>query len=133
MIVCVTGGRDFRDWDRMNRVLNSIHLKHRIELIVHGGASGADHLAHTWAKTQVPPVELRRFAADWKNSGHKAGPRRNTEMANWLLEEYRKMPENVQVLAFPTGGRGTEDMIAKCKLRQLPVTIYYDNNVSVVF
>ena len=94
-IVLVCGGRDYADKRRVYEVLDGWD----VELLIHGGASGADSIAAAWAMERE--VNCLRVPAKWKKHGRRAGPLRNREMA--------KMKPDV-VLAFP-GGRGTSDMI----------------------
>lgn len=104
MRVLVTGGRNYSDVQRVNAVLSQLHAKAGIDLIIQGGARGADELAFAWARSVgIPEVQ---FDADWENHGSFAGPMRNTRM----LQEGR--PD--VVIAFP-GGRGTADMVRKAR------------------
>lgn len=97
--VLVCGGRDFRDYDTLSRVLDGVWRKHEYLTIISGAASGADNLAAAWAKDRG--VDLREFPADWKAHGKAAGRLRNQQM----IDEGRPNA----VVAFP-GGRGTRDM-----------------------
>lgn len=103
MKVLVCGGRNYRDRQRVFAELLSLHLRIPITLVIHGGASGADGLAHSWAERFG--VQSKVFQAAWDKHGKAAGPIRNSQM---LLEN----PD--LVLAFP-GGRGTADMVNKAK------------------
>lgn len=102
--VLVCGGRDYRDGERVSAVLHKLHAAQGIDLIIEGGAKGADYLAHVWACMEGVPTE--RFEADWENQGSFAGPARNKRM----LDEGQ--PD--LVIAFP-GGRGTADMVRKAR------------------
>lgn len=72
-------------------------------VVLTGGARGADALAETWAKRNALPLEVRK--ADWKTHGEAAGPLRNTEL----------VAACTHVLAFPhaTKSRGTRDAMRK--------------------
>lgn len=102
--VIVCGGRDYQDGTRVSAVLHKLHSEAGIDLIIEGGAKGADYLAHVWACMAGVPTE--RFEADWENQGSFAGPARNKRM----LDEGK--PD--LVIAFP-GGRGTADMVRKAR------------------
>lgn len=104
MRVLVCGGRNYRDADRFGVVMNKLHDTAGIDLIIEGGAKGADELAEAWAR--LNRVEHVQFAADWENQGSFAGPARNARM----LSEGK--PD--LVIAFP-GGRGTADMCRKAR------------------
>lgn len=104
MRVIVCGGRDYSDGDRVSAVLHKLNVEAGIDLLIEGGAKGADYLAHVWACMAGVPTE--RFEADWENQGSFAGPARNTRM---LTEGQPDL-----VIAFP-GGRGTADMVRKAR------------------
>ena len=96
--VIVTGGRDYRDWEKVQKVLGLLD----IGLIVQGGATGADHLAAKYAA--LKQIFLIQVDADWIKHGRAAGPIRNAEM----LALY---PDAI-VVAFP-GGIGTANCVQK--------------------
>lgn len=102
IVVLVTGGREYKDQALVFKVLDLMHGKHGIKLIIEGGARGADHLARLWAKSRDVP--LRTFPADWKVHGKRAGPIRNGQM---LKEGHPDW-----VIAFE-GGSGTADMLSQ--------------------
>ncbi len=102
--VLVCGGRDYKNVRRVNQVLTAFHDRAGIEVIIQGGAKGADELAFGWARANG--VDEIQFDADWENQGSFAGPARNKRM----IEEGK--PD--LVIAFP-GGRGTADMIRKAR------------------
>jgi|SRR4029450_8550930 len=86
-VVIVTGSRDWSDAELLGRVL----AMHKPELVVQGGARGADALANEWAhKASVYCVTI---PADWDRWGKNAGAKRNIEM----LERY----PGALVIAFP--------------------------------
>lgn len=110
MIVVVTGGRDFGDFERVYRSLDYVHGWNPISLLVNGAATGADNLSAWWAYYRgIPRIDC---PADWKKHGKAAGPIRNSLM----LEEYRPQ----LVVAFP-GGRGTQNMRAQAIERGIPI------------
>ena len=92
----VTGGRDYDDWDTIQEVLNF----HQPDVVIQGGASGADKLAKYWA--ELNQKGFITVIADWQKHGRAAGPIRNRLM----LENY----PHAFVIAFP-GGRGTADCV----------------------
>jgi hypothetical protein len=102
--VLVCGGRDYSDHELVCMVLDRIHAETPIDIVIHGGARGADSLAHAWAvDRRVAVVEVK---ANWKAHGRAAGPIRNQDM----LDRW----EPSMVLAFP-GGRGTADMVDRAR------------------
>ncbi|GAA4928865.1 hypothetical protein GCM10023224_05250 [Streptomonospora halophila] len=107
MRIIVTGGRDYGDADTVERALRG-HLPGP-HTIVHGGAPGADRLAHSVARGL--DWELEPHPADWERHGRAAGPIRNVEMARAGAD---------LCIAFP-GGRGTADMVARAEAAGTPV------------
>lgn len=99
MIVLVCGGRNYRNALRVMRKLTELHQTEPINLIIQGGARGADFLASHWAEANEIPC--LRVPAKWSVFGKQAGHLRNRAML-----EYK--PD--LVVAFP-GGAGTRNMI----------------------
>lgn len=110
MRILVTGGRKFADINAVSLALAAVHRKRGIDLLIEGGARGADYLARTWAHGNGIPVVT--CDADWKRYGNAAGILRNAAM----LAKYQ--PD--AVVAFP-GGSGTADMIARAEAAGVPV------------
>lgn len=98
MKIIVTGGRNYNDYDKLAKILSNFN----INLIIQGGASGADSLAKEYAKQNNIPCET--IWANWHTYGKSAGPKRNLEML-------KKFPDAL-VVAFP-GGKGTKDCVNK--------------------
>lgn len=98
--VLVCGGRHYDDRVRLHTIMNALHHVRSIDLVIHGGASGADILAGAWAMDHG--VVSKAFPARWALHGRAAGPMRNKQM---LVEGKPDL-----VLAFP-GGTGTADMV----------------------
>jgi hypothetical protein len=92
MKVIVSGGRDYNDADSIFEVLRQLEPT----LIIHGGCSGADALAASYAVRLG--IECRSYCADWSTHGRAAGPIRNRKM----LEEN----QDAILVVFP-GGAGT--------------------------
>ena len=109
--VLVCGGRDFNDSALLYDALNYLHLRHRIGVIVHGGARGADALAGRWAN-MTEKVLTAVYPAQWGAYGAAAGPTRNRQM---LDEEHPDL-----VVAF-AGGSGTANMVCQAIAAGIPV------------
>lgn len=102
--VIVTGGRDF-----MNRFAVWFALDElRPDVIIHGGANGADTLAHAWAVANS--VMHVCIPAQWTKHGRAAGPIRNALMLKFARDHW----PDVVCVAFP-GGKGTADMVRQAK------------------
>ena len=111
--VAVVGGRDFNDYDRMCRVLDS--TPRDIIEIVSGGAKGADTLAKRYALEHN--IQYTEHLPDWKTHGKSAGYKRNVLIVN----------DADIVVAFWDGcSRGTKHTIdiAKAKNKELYVRKY---------
>lgn len=113
MRVLICGGRDFKDLPFLDRTLDALHAKRPFSAVIHGGAHGADEMAHFWAGATGVAIEV--YEADWKKHGRAAGPRRNQRM----LDESK--PD--LIIAFP-GGRGTSDMVKRARQAGLQVIAY---------
>jgi hypothetical protein len=105
MRVLVCGGRDYRDHGAVWQALGAIHTRTPIDVLIEGGATGADRWCAKWANCQHG-VDTLTYPANWNKDGRAAGPIRNQRM----LDEGK--PD--LVVAFP-GGRGTADMVRRAK------------------
>lgn len=106
MRVAVTGGRDFEDVTVVRLALSKIPAE---ATLVHGAARGADSLsAYIWSGWGRA---VEAHPADWVKHGKAAGPIRNQEMLDSGVD---------LLLAFP-GGKGTADMISRCRKAGVPV------------
>lgn len=119
MIWIVAGGRDFDDAGLLNDVLSRMVKPN--DVILQGGARGADALAKSWALDNgIDSIEV---AAQWRVSDgmggtvldRGAGHKRNAEMASMGAGG---------LIAFWDGvSRGTKSMIEIAKQKQLSVTV----------
>ena len=113
-VIGVTGGREGCDWRVVSFGLDAVNQWTRFDTLIHGAALGLDTQAGDWATKHRKTS--RALPARWKRDPVAAGPLRNTDMMNILLDH---SPRSALV-AFP-GGNGTADMTAKCNLAGLPV------------
>ncbi len=109
MIVTVTGGRDFHDGPRVFEVLDLIHRRMPITLLVQGGSQGADAKALAWAIDRG--VQAVTFHGRWK-LGRKGGPLRNQAMLETIEPDL--------LVAFP-GNTGTADCVRRAERRGITV------------
>lgn len=110
MKVLVCGSRKYADRWHVYEVLDAAHAANPISLIIHGGQTGADTLAHAWAEERG--IKFARYRAEWKRLRKSAGPIRNQMMLD------REHPD--LVIQFP-GGTGTADMVRKARAANVPV------------
>lgn len=107
--ICVCGGRDYADKDRVFRALDNAVATFGMFELVHGGARGADSLAGEWAAHVGATTHV--FMADWNKHKRAAGPIRNREMIAFGFD---------LLIAFP-GGTGTADMMGATRKAGIPV------------
>jgi hypothetical protein len=101
MRVLVCGGRGFKRYDIVKKVLSTLDITE----ICSGHAQGADEDAERYAAEFRIPITV--FPAHWNTYKRSAGAIRNRLM----LTEF----EPDTVVAFP-GGRGTDDMTRLARL-----------------
>lgn len=89
MKLAIVGSRNLTDYRKLtDAVWKNFKLK-ELELIISGGAQGADTLAEEFAERLEIP--FKKFPADWKKYGKPAGYIRNEQI----------VAEADVVLAFP--------------------------------
>ena len=92
--IAVVGSRTFDRYYILERVLNATFEMG--DVLVSGGAAGADDLAHRWALENDHKFVI--FYADWKSYGRSAGFIRNQKIVNYAD----------QIIAFHDGvSKGT--------------------------
>ncbi len=112
--VLVCGGREFDDFEQVAMTL-SRHMQVG-DVLVHGGCEGADTLAGRYWSMLSGIVEIHY--ADWDQYGRRAGPVRNQQMLDSGIDF---------VVVFP-GGRGTADMVRRCKAAGVPGVVIKESN-----
>ena len=111
MRLAVVGGRDFDDYDLMCDILND-YKDHGIDIIISGGAKGADSLAERYAVDN--DIDIMVLEADWESHGRSAGPIRNQEI----------IEQSTDVVAFWNGkSRGTKHSIGLAKKKGCPCAV----------
>lgn len=100
--VLVCGGRNYYDRDILNLVLFEVVGLN--DLVITGGARGADALAFGWATENGRSNCV--FPANWSLYRKSAGPRRNADMIRHGQPDL--------VVAFP-GGPGTANMVKQAR------------------
>lgn len=110
--LAIIGYREFADYEYAKKCIKSWQRENgKIDLIVSGGARGADSLAERYAREHNIPTKILK--PDWAGLGRSAGILRNTDIIN----------ESTHVLAFVSESSvGTWDSIRKAKSKGLPVT-----------
>ena len=111
MQVIIAGSRTFADYARLENTLN--RLVKPEDILILGGAKGADALALKWATTQGQTFKV--MLADWAKNGKRAGMLRNGEMA--------KAAEAL-IVFWDGASAGTLNMIQRMVKLGKPVTIF---------
>lgn len=106
MIVLVCGGREYEDARFVRSIIGNLE---REDIVIHGGAPGAD--AHAASAARQIGIHTARVDALWGRHGKAAGPVRNAAML-------RLRPD--KLIAFP-GGRGTENCVKQTEEAGIPV------------
>ena len=107
-MVAIVGGRDFANQLLFDETLERFVVDYGMpSVVISGGAKGADTMAEKWAKKMK--ISMLIIKPTWRDDHGKydkaAGIKRNTQI----------IAQSTHVIAFPTGGKGTEDSIKKAK------------------
>jgi hypothetical protein len=111
MKVIIAGSRTITDYLTVCDAITKSGFQ--ITEVVSGGCKGVDSLGEFWAREHKVPV--KQFPADWDMYGKAAGPKRNQQMANY---------GEALIAVWAGQSRGTLDMIAKAKTKELKVYIH---------
>lgn len=95
-----------------------------IDLIIHGGAAGADTLAEHYANKHG--IKQMMFKADWNKHGKAAGPIRNTEMIDFISASG---PAGL-ILLWDGNSRGSWDVLKKAYTAGLRIWVEMFNRVD---
>lgn len=117
--VLVCGGRDYDNRERLFRVLDqalqAATLVGKSFILIHGGARGADTIAHAWATMRQIESgwgDVRVYKANWERDKKAAGPIRNKLMLT---------NEKPDVIIACKGGNGTAHMMKIGREAGVPV------------
>lgn len=109
----VAGGRDFDDYGRMEKVLNTFLGPVDNLVIVTGDCqTGADAMAKHYAENMA--IDHVQFDADWNNQGDAAGPIRNSKMAQY---------GHALIAFWNMESPGTDSMIKQARKVGIPIMI----------
>lgn len=109
----IVGYRNFNDYECFNENIKTFICNYgKIDKIVSGGASGADHLAERYAKENNIPIIIHK--PEWNKYGKFAGPKRN----QYIIDD------STHLIAFLSpDSKGTYDSINKAKSKNIPLMI----------
>ena len=115
MKIGIIGSRTFNDYELLKEVMNDYLNRDNelnCELVVSGGARGADYLGERWAKENDIPTLI--FKPEWDKYGKSAGFRRNQDIVK----------NSDFVVAFWDGvSKGSKSSIDLCVKLGIPVRI----------
>lgn len=114
MKVIIAGSREFTDYGQVNTLIGNTlwDADFYPTEVVSGTANGIDKFGEIWAESQRLPV--KRFPADWKTHGKRAGYLRNAEMADYA---------DALVAIWDGESRGTKHMIDLATKKGLRVIV----------
>jgi len=110
IIIC--GDRNYDNWQNMIAVFDE-HLDPKNDIIIEGGAWGADLMAEAIGLNRGFDVEM--FEADWNTYGRAAGPIRNTEMIGSNIDTVFAFHKDI------TKSKGTKDTVKRAERSQITV------------
>lgn len=114
MILLVTGDRH---WTNRKKIAEQIYKRRKkIQLLIHGGAAGADLIADEYAR--VLGIQTAEFDANWTFYKRAAGPIRNRNMVKFIKPDL--------VLAFHKNlkkSKGTADMVSVARKMKIKVKV----------
>jgi hypothetical protein len=120
MIVIVAGSRSIEDYRTVCRAITESGFA--ITLLVSGGAQGVDSLGEKWALDNRVPI--KRFPADWKRYGRRAGFVRNALMSEFACSHAEQHGGAGLVAVWDGTSRGTEMMIDLARKAGIQVSVY---------
>lgn len=117
-ILVVSGSRHITDYGLLLDSIKETGFKP--SLIVHGNASGADHLASLYCRDSGIPE--KKFEALWSKHGKAAGPMRNSEMIDWVQAQ---KGHKLLIALWDGVSKGTFDCITKAHKASIRVHVKY--------
>lgn len=110
----IAGSRTFNDYNLLLQVINKYE---KPDVIIEGGAKGADVLGRRYANENN--IECQEYKADWDRYGKSAGYIRNSEMVNQL-------DKTDKAFIFWDGkSKGTKHTIDLCNKKNIEIIITY--------
>jgi hypothetical protein len=114
MRLAIVGSRSFTKTSFAFEILDRVRATTSVDLVVSGGAAGADTIAELWARARS--IATRVFKPDWTRNGRRAGFLRNVSIVT----------NADKLIAFWDGvSRGTLHSINLARLRNIPVQVIH--------
>tara|TARA_R110001606_G_scaffold373232_1_gene530567 strand:- start:737 stop:1099 length:363 start_codon:yes stop_codon:yes gene_type:complete len=115
MKIIIAGSRNFTDYQKLKTECDQFLQDHKnIEIVSGGHYKGADKLGIEYANEKG--FDLIKFPAEWNKFGKAAGPKRNTEMAQYA---------DALIVFWDGKSRGTLNMINLAKKEALKIRIIF--------
>jgi len=111
MKLAIVGSRTFNDYNLLKQKILENYDINDIELIVSGGAVGADKLSEIFSKEYN--IKMLIFYPDWGRFGKVAGFKRNIDI----------IKNSDEVIAFTNGSKGTAHSIDLARKSNKRVTV----------
>ena len=124
--IIVAGSRTIQDYNAVLRTVGNVisilakeeqssikNMKDRIE-IISGGAKGVDQLGEEFARKN--DIKVKIFEADWDRYGKRAGPIRNSRMADYAKEKI-----GILILIWDGKSKGSRSMRDIAKMANLRI------------
>lgn len=116
LAILVTGARKYTNKNLIydtfvNIIVSNVSVMYKNIILIHGGCSGVDTLSGEVGSKLGFEVEV--YPAEWKKYGTYAGPKRNKQMIDKLLE-YKNNGYEIKMLAFHDcieKSKGTKDCV----------------------
>ncbi len=111
--ILICGSRDFDDWKAVREIVDALP---KGSIVVHGGARGADSIAHAIASQRS--LEIRKYPAKWEQYGRAAGVIRNQQML------YEETIDRVVAFTYNLAtSKGTKDMVERARKAGIPTEV----------
>src|SRR5271165_7208926 len=104
-----------RTWDDEQPIRKVIYSLPEYSTLIVGDATGADEIAEKVAHERGD-ILVKRYKADWKQHGNRAGRIRNAEL-------YDQQPEKLYAFQIDKS-RGTAHSILLAQARGIPIELY---------
>lgn len=120
--LAIIGSRCFVDYELLVQVVTTKFDPASIDLVISGGATGADQLAEQFARDFQ--IETKIFKANWTKYGKAAGMIRNKDIVR----------EADYVFVFWDGeSKGTLNSINLCKRLKVPLEVVLFKSTTQLF
>ena len=118
MRVIIAGSREITDRELLEASVEDSDFQ--ITEVVSGGAKGVDRLGEKYARKE--DISITRFPAHWNRYGRRAGPIRNSEMAEYA---------DALIAIWDGQSPGTRDMLRQAYRADLKMYLLKTNTGEI--